>query len=142
MQVPTHTKLKLPKPIVRYCLTLNNTPELIKSKLLLVTRFIPNLYLQSCPPSAARTMLGIPVWCCVAVHMGAMLWSVVLHAVLHSIQPLQPLHSPLQNRVVNLSPVLVGTMHKHPKNSNFFSHSGALLVPIIADKCNNLIADN
>ena len=31
------------------------------------------------------------LWHCVAVHMGAVLWSTVLHAVLHSIQTLQPL---------------------------------------------------
>ena len=34
------------------------------------------------------------LWHCVAAHMGAVLWSMVLHAVLHSTQPLQPLHSP------------------------------------------------
>ena len=28
---------------------------------------------------------------CVAVHMGAVLWSAVLHAALHSTHPLQPL---------------------------------------------------
>ena len=27
-----------------------------------------------------------------AAHMGAVLWSTVLHAVLHAAQPLQPLH--------------------------------------------------
>ena len=28
------------------------------------------------------------------MHMGAVLWSAVLHAALHSTQQLQPLHSP------------------------------------------------
>ena len=28
------------------------------------------------------------------MHMGAVLWIVVLHAALHSTQPLQPLHHP------------------------------------------------
>ena len=52
--------------------------------------------LKSCPLSAANTKLGICYTCeaCVAVHMGAVLWSVVLHAVLHSTQPLQPLQPP------------------------------------------------
>ena len=30
------------------------------------------------------------LWNCIAVHMGAVLWSMLLHAVLHSTQPLQP----------------------------------------------------
>ena len=37
------------------------------------------------------------LWHCIAVYMGAVLWSVVLHAVLHSTQPLQPLHSLVPN---------------------------------------------
>ena len=44
---------------VRFYLTLNITPELIKPELLLLTRITLNLSLQSCPPSAANTMLGI-----------------------------------------------------------------------------------
>ena len=32
------------------------------------------------------------MWHCVSVHIDAVLWSVVLHAALHSAQPLQPLH--------------------------------------------------
>ena len=30
---------------------------------------------------------------CVAVYMGSVLWSAVLHAALHRTQPLQPLHT-------------------------------------------------
>ena len=44
-------------------------------------------------PSASNTMLGICylLWHCVAVHMGAVLWSAMLHAVLCATQPLKPL---------------------------------------------------
>ena len=34
------------------------------------------------------------LWHCIAEHMGAVLWSSMLHAVLYTTQPLQPLHSP------------------------------------------------
>ena len=75
-------------------MTLVITPELIKPKLLFLTRFTPKLSLQSClqvSPSAANTMLGICylLWHCVAMHVGAVLWSAVLHAPLYSTQPLQ-----------------------------------------------------
>ena len=66
MQVPKHTKPALSKPIVRFYLTLNNTPELIKPELPFLTRITPNLSLQSCPPSIANTMLGI-CYTCVAL---------------------------------------------------------------------------
>ena len=64
--------------------------------------FLTKLYqiVQSYPPIAANTMLGICVtpvvalYCSIAVHMYTVLWSAVLHAVLHTAQPLQPLHSP------------------------------------------------
>ena len=66
VQVPKHTKPKLPKSVVRSYLTLNTIPELTKPKLLLLTKFTPKLSLQSCPPSAASTMLAI-YYICVAL---------------------------------------------------------------------------
>ena len=66
-----NTKPKLPKPIVRFYLTLNFTPELTKPKLLLLTRIAPNLSLQSYPASAANTTLGIYYTCielCCSAH--------------------------------------------------------------------------
>ena len=51
---------------------------------------------HKCLPSAANTMLGICylLWYCVAVHMGAVLCSTILHAVLCTTQLLKPLYSP------------------------------------------------
>ena len=55
-----------PEPrVVRSYLTLNITPELIKHKLLLLTRFTAKLFLKSCPLNAANTMLGICYTCVV-----------------------------------------------------------------------------
>ena len=34
------------------------------------------------------------LWHCVAAHMGSVLGSTMLHAVLSAAQPMQPLHSP------------------------------------------------
>ena len=55
---------------VRSYLNLNITPELIKPKLLFLTRFTPNLSLQSCPLSAASTKLGI-CYTCVVLYCSA-----------------------------------------------------------------------
>ena len=49
VQVPKHTKPKLPKPIVRSYLTLNIAHELIKPKLLFLIRFTPKLYHKVVP---------------------------------------------------------------------------------------------
>ena len=35
----------------------------------------------------------------------------------------------------------MGAVHEHPKNCNFFSHAGAVLVPIITGIRNNLMPD-
>ena len=55
------------------------------------------------------------MWCCVAVHMGAMLWSAVLHGALHSTQLLQPLHSPAPawshtSRYNNINQTLINSL--------------------------------
>ena len=53
------------KQVLRSHLTLNIAIELIKPKLLLITKIIPKLSLQSCPPNVANTMLGICYTCVV-----------------------------------------------------------------------------
>ena len=64
VQVLKHTKPNLSKPIVSSYLTLNIAYELITPKLLFLVRIIPKLFLPSCPPSAANTMLAICYTCC------------------------------------------------------------------------------
>ena len=54
------------KVCVRSHLTFNIAIELIKPKLLLITKITPKLSLQSCPPSVANTTLGI-CYICVAL---------------------------------------------------------------------------
>ena len=50
--------------------------------------------------------------------------------------------APFDNRVVSLSLALMGAIHKHPKNCNFFRMQAAILVPIITGTPNNLMPDN
>ena len=81
---------------VRFHLILNITIELIKPKLLLITKIRPKLSLQSCPPRVSNTMLGICytyVALCYSAH-GCYAVECGIAAALHSTQPLQPLHSP------------------------------------------------
>ena len=65
---------------VRFHLTLNFILQLIKPELLFYTKITPKFVLQSCPPSAANTTLGICYTCvalccsphgCCAVECGA-----------------------------------------------------------------------
>ena len=63
--MPKQAKPNLPKPIVRFYPTLNITMELSKPKLLLLSQITLKLVLQSCPPSAATTMLSICYTCVV-----------------------------------------------------------------------------
>ena len=74
---------------LKYCTWINYTSIAVSNQI--YTKIIHN-----CPPSAANTMLGICylLLLYVVAHMGAVLWSVMLHAVLYTTQPLQPLHSP------------------------------------------------
>ena len=39
-------------------------------------------------------------WHCIAAHMGAVLWSTILHAVLSTAQAMQPLHHILEVELV------------------------------------------
>ena len=55
---------------IRSYLTLNITPELIKPELQLLTKITPKLSLQSCPPSAANTTLGL-CYTCVVLYCSA-----------------------------------------------------------------------
>ena len=58
---------------------------------------VSNQIVQAVPHWGWHNTRYICYTCCGIVcvaHMGAMLWSAVLHAVLRAAQPLQPLHSP------------------------------------------------
>ena len=47
----------------------------------------------------------------------------------------------LCNRVFSLGLALMGAVHEHPKNHNFFLHAGEFFGPICTDTRNNLIPD-
>ena len=49
--------------------------------------------------------------------------------------------SPLYNRPVGLGLALMGAVHEHPKNCNFFSYAGAIFGPIFMGTRKNLMPD-
>ena len=74
---------------VRFYLTLNIIIELIKPKLLFYTKVTPKISLQSCPLSAANTMLGVcytcEVLCCTAHGCYAVVCGVACCAAQHTV---------------------------------------------------------